>query len=83
MTLANICATTMDWKTAQKTDRFSQKLEKPVHWFFKYRLVKFELFKILKNEIKKSKKTRVYFKIFGQNIIQKLETTCPTKSIKV
>jgi hypothetical protein len=30
-------------------------------------------------EIKISKKTRVHFKIFGQNRIQKFEVTRPTK----
>jgi hypothetical protein len=30
-------------------------------------------------KIKNSKKTRVYFKIFGQNRIQKIEVTHPTK----
>jgi hypothetical protein len=44
------------------------------------RPVKFEIFKNLKTfEIKNYKKTRVYFKIFGQNRIQKHEVTHPTK----
>jgi hypothetical protein len=37
-------------------------------------LVTFEIFK------KKSKKTKVYFKIVGQNRIQKFEVTHPKKS---
>jgi hypothetical protein len=35
------------------------------------------------NEIKNSQKTSVHFKIFGGNLIQKFEETCPTKFIKV
>jgi hypothetical protein len=46
--------------------------------------VKFEILKNLENiKIKISKKTRVYFKIFGQNQIQKFERTRPTKFIEV
>jgi hypothetical protein len=36
-----------------------------------------------KNEIKNSKKTRVHFKIFGQNIIQKFDVTHATKFSEV
>jgi hypothetical protein len=32
-----------------------------------------------KNEIKNSKKTRVHFKIFGQNRIQKFKVMCPRR----
>jgi hypothetical protein len=36
-----------------------------------------------KIETKNSKKNRVQFKFFGQNRIQKLETTRPTKFVKL
>jgi hypothetical protein len=41
--------------------------------FIENRLVKFEILKKIKSfEIKNSKKTRVHFKIFGENQIQKI-----------
>jgi hypothetical protein len=69
-----------DWKLAgfyenQKNgrDQFHRVFWKPVGqiWIF------------LKIEIKNSKKTRVHFKVFGQNRIQKLEVTRPTKFVQV
>jgi hypothetical protein len=42
-------------------------------------LVKFDFFKKLEN----SKKTKVYFKIFDQNEIQKFKVTHPTKFIEM
>jgi hypothetical protein len=67
-----------------KINRFSRK---PVggqfYRFTENQAVKFEFFKILKIEIKKSKKTSVHFKIFGENKIQKFEETCPTKFSKM
>jgi hypothetical protein len=74
----------MDWKIAQKPGNFCENwrnwsepvslvFHKPAGqiWFF---------FKILKIfEIKILKETRVHFKIFGQNRIQKFEIARPTK----
>jgi hypothetical protein len=74
-----LLATSHGLKNRLKTSRFSRKPEKPIGYVssvFKKRLVKFEIFKNLK---KKSKKTRVHFKIFGQNIIPKFKITHPTK----
>jgi hypothetical protein len=49
-------------------------------WFSVNRSVTFKISKILK---KKSKKIRVYFKIFGQNRIKKIELTRYAKFAKV
>jgi hypothetical protein len=57
----------------EKLDDFRENvsINQPVKFVF------FKNFKIF--EIKNSKKTRVDFKIFGENIIQKFEVTHPTK----
>jgi hypothetical protein len=53
-------------------------------WFIKNRSVKFKIFKILGHfELKNSTKTRVYFKNFGQNQIQKFKVMHPIKFIEV
>jgi hypothetical protein len=65
----------MDWNIGQKPAGFHENRWGPV--LPVYQKPVGQIWNFLK--IKKSKKTRVHFKIFGQNRIKKFKVTRPTK----